>query len=79
QLNCHPNIVASLRRALAKTAVARTTYARLQCDFLRFGMTVSASIPLAVLSITLFRAFSRGFGRLLGAIDSPAATWERDF
>ena len=29
---------------------------------LRVGMTVSASIPVAVLSITLFRAFSRVFG-----------------
>jgi putative OPT family oligopeptide transporter len=29
---------------------------------LKVGMTVSASIPVAVLSITLFRAFSRGFG-----------------
>ena len=29
---------------------------------LRVGMTVSASIPVAVLSITLFRAFSRAFG-----------------
>ncbi len=29
---------------------------------LRVGMTVSASIPVAVLSITLFRAFSRMFG-----------------
>jgi len=29
---------------------------------LRVGMTVSASIPVAVLSITVFRAFSRAFG-----------------
>src|SRR4051794_32537173 len=29
---------------------------------LRVGMTVSASIPVAVLSITLFRAFARAFG-----------------
>jgi putative OPT family oligopeptide transporter len=29
---------------------------------LKVGMTVSASIPVAVLSITLFRAFSRTFG-----------------
>src|SRR3954469_13565116 len=29
---------------------------------LKVGMTVSASIPVAVLSITLFRAFSRMFG-----------------
>jgi putative OPT family oligopeptide transporter len=29
---------------------------------LRVGMTVSASIPIAVLSITLFRAFSKAFG-----------------
>jgi putative OPT family oligopeptide transporter len=29
---------------------------------LKVGMTVSASIPVAVLSITLFRAFSRWFG-----------------
>jgi putative OPT family oligopeptide transporter len=29
---------------------------------LKVGMTVSASIPVAVLSITLFRAFSRAFG-----------------
>src|SRR5687768_6251397 len=29
---------------------------------LRVGMTVSASIPVAVLSITLFRALSRAFG-----------------
>jgi putative OPT family oligopeptide transporter len=29
---------------------------------LKVGMTVSASIPVAVLSITLFRAFSRPFG-----------------
>ena len=29
---------------------------------LRVGMTVSASIPVAVLAITLFRAFSRAFG-----------------
>jgi putative OPT family oligopeptide transporter len=30
--------------------------------FLKVGMTVSASIPVAVLSITIFRAFSRAFG-----------------
>src|SRR5215472_4283724 len=30
--------------------------------FLKVGMTVSASIPVAVLSITLFRVFSRSFG-----------------
>src|SRR3954451_16372056 len=30
--------------------------------FLKVSMTVSASIPIAVLSITLFRAFSRAFG-----------------
>jgi putative OPT family oligopeptide transporter len=30
--------------------------------FLKVGMTVSASIPVAVLSITIFRAFSRSFG-----------------
>ena len=30
--------------------------------FLKIGMTVSASIPVAVLSITLFRVFSRMFG-----------------
>src|SRR5262249_19433246 len=29
---------------------------------LKVGMTVSASVPIAVLSITLFRVFSRGFG-----------------
>jgi putative OPT family oligopeptide transporter len=29
---------------------------------LRVGMTVSASVPIAVLSITLFRAFSKWFG-----------------
>jgi putative OPT family oligopeptide transporter len=29
---------------------------------LKVGMTVSASVPIAVLAITLFRAFSRGFG-----------------
>ena len=29
---------------------------------LKVGMTISASIPVAVLSITLFRAFSRAFG-----------------
>ena len=29
---------------------------------LRVGLTVSASIPVAVLSITLFRAFSKIFG-----------------
>ncbi len=29
---------------------------------LKVGMTISASIPVAVLSITLFRAFSRSFG-----------------
>src|ERR1041384_7644920 len=29
---------------------------------LKVGMTVSASVPIAVLSITLFRALSRGFG-----------------
>ncbi len=29
---------------------------------LKVGLTVSASIPVAVLSITLFRAFSRAFG-----------------
>ena len=29
---------------------------------LKVGMTVSASIPVAVLSITLFRLFSRTFG-----------------
>jgi putative OPT family oligopeptide transporter len=29
---------------------------------LKVGMTVSASIPVAVLSITLFRAFAKGFG-----------------
>jgi putative OPT family oligopeptide transporter len=30
--------------------------------FLKVGMTVSASIPVAVLSITIFRAFSRALG-----------------
>ena len=30
--------------------------------FLKVGMTVSASIPVAVLSITIFRAFSKAFG-----------------
>jgi putative OPT family oligopeptide transporter len=30
--------------------------------FLKVGMTVSASIPVAVLSITIFRAFSHAFG-----------------
>ena len=29
---------------------------------LKVGMTVSASVPIAVLSITLFRFFSRSFG-----------------
>ncbi|HZY85464.1 MAG TPA: OPT/YSL family transporter, partial [Gemmataceae bacterium] len=29
---------------------------------LKVGMTVSASVPIAVLSITLFRAFSQAFG-----------------
>src|SRR6266478_8807218 len=29
---------------------------------LKVGMTVSASVPIAVLSITLFRAFSHWFG-----------------
>src|SRR6476660_7840668 len=29
---------------------------------LKVGMTVSASVPIAVLSITLFRVFSRAFG-----------------
>src|SRR4029453_12183129 len=29
---------------------------------MKAGMTVSASVPLAVLSITLFRALSKGFG-----------------
>ncbi|HMF15152.1 MAG TPA: OPT/YSL family transporter, partial [Gemmataceae bacterium] len=29
---------------------------------LKVGMTVSASVPIAVLSITLFRALSKGFG-----------------
>ncbi len=29
---------------------------------LRVGLTVSASVPIAVISITLFRAFSRAFG-----------------
>ena len=29
---------------------------------LKVGMTVSASVPIAVLSITLFRAFSNAFG-----------------
>ena len=31
-------------------------------SMLKVGMTVSASIPVAVLAITLFRAFSRAFG-----------------
>src|SRR6266513_1751129 len=35
---------------------------------LKVGMTVSASIPVAVLSITLFRAFSRSFGFRLATI-----------
>jgi putative OPT family oligopeptide transporter len=35
---------------------------------LRVGMTVSASIPVAVLSITLFRAFSNAFGTRRGTI-----------
>src|ERR1700749_1917080 len=30
--------------------------------FLKVGMTVSASIPVAVLSITIFRGISRAFG-----------------
>ncbi|MBX6313420.1 MAG: oligopeptide transporter, OPT family, partial [Isosphaeraceae bacterium] len=30
--------------------------------FLKVGMTVSASIPVAVLAITIFRAFSKAFG-----------------
>lgn len=30
--------------------------------FLKVGMTVSASIPIAVIAITIFRAFSHGFG-----------------
>src|SRR3954471_21018824 len=30
--------------------------------FLKVGMTVSASIPVAVLSITIFRGLSRAFG-----------------
>src|SRR5262249_56107204 len=30
--------------------------------FLKVGMTVSASIPVAVLAITIFRAFSNAFG-----------------
>src|SRR4051794_24510124 len=30
--------------------------------FLKVGMTVSASIPVAVISITVFRAFSKAFG-----------------
>ena len=34
---------------------------------LKVGMTVSASIPVAVLSITLFRAFSNMFGLRRGA------------
>src|ERR1700722_14450019 len=29
---------------------------------LKVGLTVSASVPIAVLSITLFRAFSKSFG-----------------
>src|SRR5262245_22209250 len=29
---------------------------------LKVGLTVSASVPIAVLSITLFRAFSKAFG-----------------
>src|SRR2546427_8955572 len=29
---------------------------------LKVGMTVSASVPIAVLSITLFRVFSKSFG-----------------
>src|SRR5262245_29393881 len=29
---------------------------------LKVGLTVSASVPVAVLSITLFRAFSKAFG-----------------
>src|SRR6266581_7691353 len=29
---------------------------------MKAGMTVSASVPIAVLSITLFRALSKGFG-----------------
>jgi len=29
---------------------------------LKVGMTVSASVPIAVMSITLFKAFSRTFG-----------------
>src|SRR5713101_6246219 len=32
------------------------------CLVLKVGMTVSASVPIAVLSITLFRAFSSAFG-----------------
>jgi hypothetical protein len=39
---------------------------------LKVGMTVSASIPVAVLSITLFRAFSRMFGL------RPATNYEPD-
>src|SRR5213082_1369914 len=35
---------------------------------LKVGMTVSASVPIAVLSITLFRALSRGFGMRRGTI-----------
>src|SRR5215475_4071174 len=30
--------------------------------FLKVGMTVSASIPVAVLAITIFRGFARAFG-----------------
>ncbi len=37
--------------------------------FLKVGMTVSASIPVAVLSITLFRGFSKAFGTRPG--DDP--------
>src|SRR6516162_9027960 len=35
---------------------------------LKVGMTVSASVPIAVLSITLFRAFTRAFGFRLATI-----------
>jgi putative OPT family oligopeptide transporter len=35
---------------------------------LKVGMTVSASVPIAVLSITLFRALSRAFGLRRGTI-----------
>src|SRR5438067_7883507 len=35
---------------------------------LKVGMTVSASVPIAVLSITLFRVFSRAFGFRLATI-----------